>query len=194
ATVVTVRLGVDGSCTVIDDGRGMPVDPMRHENPLIDGRPAVEVILTEVHAGGKFDGNVYKVSGGLHGVGVKCVNALSQWTEVEVVKNARVYLITFARGEIVKPLHVVAEREDATNETPSKTGTKIAFLPDPEIFPDTEFRYETLQHRLRELAYLNPGVKIRLIDERVDKEGKIRTETFYFEDGLLGYVQHLNKA
>lgn len=194
ATGITVRLGVDGSCTVIDDGRGMPVDPMKHENPAIDGRPAVEVIMTEVHAGGKFDGNVYKVSGGLHGVGVKCVNALSQWTEVEVVKNAKVYLITFARGEIVKPLHVIAEREDVTDSTPSKTGTKIAFLPDPEIFPDTEFRYETLQHRLRELAYLNPGVKIRLIDERVDKDGKLRKETFHFEDGLLGYVQHLNKA
>ena len=89
ATTVTVRLGVDGSCTVIDDGRGMPVDPMVHENPAIDGRPAVEVIMTEVHAGGKFDDNVYKVAGGLHGVGVKCVNALSEWTEVEVVKAAR---------------------------------------------------------------------------------------------------------
>jgi DNA gyrase subunit B len=193
ASGITVRLGVDGSCTVIDDGRGMPVDPMKHENPTIDGRPAVEVIMTEVHAGGKFDGNVYKVSGGLHGVGVKCVNALSQWTEVEVVKNAKVYLITFARGEIVKPLHVVVEDNDS-KEAAAKSGTKISFLPDPEIFPDTEFRYETLQHRLRELAYLNPGVKIRLIDERVDKEGKIRKETFFFEDGLLGYVQHLNKA
>ncbi len=194
ATTVTVRLGVDGSCTVIDDGRGMPVDPMKHENPAIDGRPAVEVIMTEVHAGGKFDGNMYKVSGGLHGVGVKCVNALSAWTEVEVVKSGKVYLITFARGEIVKPLHVIAERADATDEKPRKTGTKIAFLPDSEIFPDTEFRYETLQHRLRELAYLNPGVTIRFIDERVDKEGKPRSETFHFDNGLLGYVEHMNKA
>jgi DNA gyrase subunit B len=194
ATTVTVRLGVDGSCTVIDDGRGMPVDPMKHENPAIDGRPAVEVIMTEVHAGGKFDGNVYKVSGGLHGVGVKCVNALAEWCEVEVVKGGKVYLITFARGEIVKPLHVIAERSDATDETPRKTGTKIAFLPDSQIFTDTEFRFDTLQHRLRELAYLNPGVTIRLIDERVDKEGKTRQEAFHFEDGLLGYVEHLNKA
>ncbi len=194
ATMVTVRLGVDGSCTVIDDGRGMPVDPMKHENTAIHGRPAVEVIMTEVHAGGKFDGNVYKVSGGLHGVGVKCVNALSKWTEVEVVKDAKVYLITFARGEIVKPLHVVVERDQAKEKTTAKSGTKISFLPDPEIFPDTEFRYDTLEHRLRELAYLNPGVAIRLIDERVDKDGKLRSETFHFEDGLLGYVKHLNKA
>ncbi len=194
ATLVTVRLGVDGSCTVIDDGRGMPIDPMKHENPTIDGRPAVEVILTEVHAGGKFDGNSYKVSGGLHGVGIKCVNALSEWTEVEVVKNGKVYLITFSRGEIVKPLHVIAEREDATEDKPRQTGTKISFLPDSEIFPDTNFIFETLQHRLRELAYLNPGVTIRFIDERVDKEGRQRQESFHFEDGLLGYVKHLNKS
>ena len=194
ATLVTVRLGVDGSCTVIDDGRGMPIDPMKHENPTIDGRPAVEVIMTEVHAGGKFDGNSYKVSGGLHGVGIKCVNALSEWTEVEVVKNGKVYLITFSRGEIVKPLHVIAEREDATEDKPRKTGTKISFLPDSQIFPDTNFIFETLQHRLRELAYLNPGVTIRFIDERVDKDGKQRQETFHFEDGLLGYVRHLNKS
>ncbi len=192
ATQVTVRLGVDGSCTVIDDGRGMPLDPMRHENPNIDGRPAIEVILTEVHAGGKFDDNAYKVSGGLHGVGIKCVNALAEWTEVEVVKDGRVNLITFERGEVVKPLHVVAERSDATESNPRKTGSKISFRPDPEIFPDTEFRYDTLQHRLRELAYLNPGVTIRFVDERVDKDGKPREETFHFENGLLGYVEHLN--
>ncbi|MHC4107957.1 MAG: ATP-binding protein, partial [Planctomycetota bacterium] len=194
ATTVTVRLGVDGSCTVIDDGRGMPVDPMVHENPAINGRAAVEVIMTEMHAGGKFDDNVYKVSGGLHGVGVKCVNALSKWTEVEVVKGGNVHLITFARGEIVNPLHVVATRADATDENPHKTGTKISFLPDPEIFPDPGLRFDMLQHRLRELAYLNPGVTIRLIDERVDKSGKTREETFHFEDGLIGYIHHLNRA
>ncbi len=194
ATTVTVRLGVDGSCTVIDDGRGMPVDAMVHENPAINGRPAVEVIMTEMHAGGKFDDNVYKVSGGLHGVGVKCVNALSKWTEVEVVKDRKVYLISFARGEIEKPLHVVATRADANDEHPRITGTRISFLPDPEIFPDTTFRYEMLQHRLRELAYLNPGAIIHLIDERVDKSGKPREDTFHFEDGLLGYVKHLNRS
>ncbi|MBM4112789.1 MAG: hypothetical protein FJ253_05350, partial [Phycisphaerae bacterium] len=113
ATTVTVTLGVDGSCTVIDDGRGMPVDPMKHENPAIDGRPAVEVILTEVHAGGKFGGSAYKVSGGLHGVGVKCVNALSEWTEVEVVKEGRTWRIAFARGDVTEPLHVVSDRAAA---------------------------------------------------------------------------------
>ncbi len=194
ATTITVRLGVDGSCSVVDDGRGMPVDPMVHENPAINGRAAVEVIMTELHAGGKFDDNVYKVSGGLHGVGVKCVNALSKWTEVEVVKGGKVYLITFARGDIVKPLHVIATRDDATDDQPRKTGTKISFHPDPEIFPDTDLRFEMLQHRLRELAYLNPGVIIRLIDERVDKSGKPREEKFHFEDGLLGYVEHLNRS
>jgi len=194
ATTVTVRLGVDGSCTVIDDGRGMPVDPMKSDNPKINGRPAVEVILTEVHAGGKFDDNAYKVSGGLHGVGVKCVNALSEWTEVEVVKNGKVYLITFERGEVAKPLDVIAERADATDANPRRTGTRISFLPDTEIFPDIEFRYESLQHRLRELAYLNPGVTIRYIDERVDAKGQQREEVFHFEDGLKGYVEHLNRS
>ncbi|MEM7229184.1 MAG: DNA gyrase subunit B, partial [Planctomycetota bacterium] len=191
ASIVTVRLGVDGSCTVIDDGRVMPVDPMKHENPAINGRPAVEVIMTEVHAGGKFDDNVYKVSGGLHGVGVKCVNALSEWTDVEVVKDSKVYLITFARGEVVKELSVISER---ASDDHSRSGTRISFLPDAQIFPDTRFRYETLQHRLRELAYLNPGVSIRLIDERVDDAGKQREEIFHFEDGLVGYVEHLNRA
>jgi DNA gyrase subunit B len=194
ATTVTVRLGVDGSCTVIDDGRGMPIDPMTHENPHINGRPAVEVIMTELHAGGKFDDNVYKVSGGLHGVGVKCVNALAEWTEVEVVKRGKVYLITFERGEIAKPLREIAERADATEENPTRTGTRISFLPDKDIFPDTEFRYDQLQHRLRELAYLNPGVTIRLIDERVDKDGRPRSEDFHFENGLVGYVEHLNRT
>ena len=149
ATTVTVRLGVDGSCTVTDDGRGMPVDPMKHENPAIDGRPAVEVIMTEVHAGGKFDDNAYKVSGGLHGVGVKCVNALSEWTEVEVVKDKKVSLITFARGDIATPLKTIADRPDATDSNPRNTGTRISFKPDHEIFPDTDFRYEALQQRLR---------------------------------------------
>ena len=194
ATTVTVRLGVDGSCTVIDDGRGMPIDAMKHENPTIDGRPAVEVIMTQLHAGGKFDDNVYKVSGGLHGVGVKCVNALSEWTEVEVVKDGQVHLITFARGELAKPLSVLAERADATSSNPRKTGTRISFLPDTEIFPSVEFRYDALQHRLRELAYLNPGATIRLIDERVDQDGKPREETYHFEDGLVGYVKHLNRS
>jgi DNA gyrase subunit B len=190
ATAVTVRIGVDGSCTVIDDGRGMPVDPMRHENPAINGRPAVEVILTEVHAGGKFGDNAYKVSGGLHGVGVKCVNALSEWTEVEVFRDARTYLIAFSRGKVTQPLHWTADEEGTT----ARKGTRISFLPDREIFPDTVFRFETLEHRLRELAYLNSGVTIRFVDERVDASGNRRTHVFHDENGLAAYVAHLNTA
>ena len=116
------------------------------------------------------------------------------WTEVEVVKGGKVYLITFERGDIKSDLHVIATRADATDKNPRKTGTKISFLPDARIFTDTAFRYETLQHRLRELAYLNPGANIRLIDERVDRAGKLRHDTFHYEDGLLGYVEHLNRS
>ncbi|MCE2883650.1 MAG: DNA gyrase subunit B [Planctomycetaceae bacterium] len=192
ATTVTVRVGVDGSCTVIDDGRGMPVDPMKHENPTINGRPAVEVILTEVHAGGKFGDNAYKVSGGLHGVGVKCVNALSEWTEVEVFKNERTYHIGFSRGEVTKPLELV-ETLAKSAATEKRTGTRISFLPDPQIFPDTEFRFDTLESRLRELAYLNPGVRIRLVDERVDASGERRDVSFYSPDGIGGYVAWRNE-
>ncbi|MFN9124402.1 MAG: ATP-binding protein, partial [bacterium] len=192
ATTVTVRIGVDGSCTVIDDGRGMPVDPMKHENPTINGRPAVEVILTEVHAGGKFGDNAYKVSGGLHGVGVKCVNALSEWTEVEVYKNEKTYHIGFSRGEVVKPLELV-ETLPKSAATEKRNGTRISFLPDAQIFPDTEFRYETLENRLRELSYLNPGVVIRLVDERVDASGQRRDITFHSPDGIGGYVAWRNE-
>ncbi len=189
ATLINVTIGVDGSCSVTDDGRGMPIDPMKHENPAIDGRPAVEVILTEVHAGGKFDASAYKVSGGLHGVGVKCVNALSEWTEVEIVKDGKTYLIAFERGEVVRPLHVMG-----SEKSKNSSGTRVRFKPDSEIFPDTDFRYETLQHRLRELAYLNTGVTIQLVDERVDSHGKIRKEIFAFDDGIAGYVLHLNRS
>ncbi len=190
ATTITVRIGVDGSCTVVDDGRGMPIDNMKSDNPLIDGRPAVEVIMTQLHAGGKFDDNAYKVSGGLHGVGVKCVNALSAWTVVEVIKETETWMISFSRGEINKPLHNI---EDYKGKKRS-TGTRISFLPDSDIFPDTEFRFESLEHRLRELSFLNPGVSIRLIDERVDSEGKIREETFYSKDGLSDYVSFINRG
>ncbi|MDG2424172.1 MAG: DNA gyrase subunit B [Phycisphaerales bacterium] len=189
ATRIIVRIRVDGSCTVSDDGRGMPLDPMQHDNPTINGRPAVEVIMTELHAGGKFDASVYKVSGGLHGVGVKCVNALSEWTEVEIIKNGIVHSITFERGVVSKPLHKVGDHDG-----PDSSGTRVLFKPDPEIFPDTDFRYETLQHRLRELAYLNPGVEIRLIDERVGADGKPRSDNFHYEDGIGGYVAWLNRS
>ena len=190
ASTITVRIGVDGSCTVVDDGRGMPIDPMKSENPQIDGRPAVEVIMTQLHAGGKFDDNAYKVSGGLHGVGVKCVNALSAWTDVEVIKETETWLIGFERGEVSKDLHCIEEYKGSER----KTGTRISFLPDTEIFDDTDFRYESLQHRLRELAFLNPGVTIRLIDERVDKEGNVREDTFHSDSGLADYVSFINRG
>ncbi len=191
AKIVTVRIGVDGSCTVSDDGRGMPIDAMRSDNPTIDGRPAVEVIMTELHAGGKFDGNAYKVSGGLHGVGVKCVNALSEWTIVEIVKDGAVHAISFNRGEIDKPLHKVGPVLEADGRT---SGTTISFKPDHQIFTDTDFRWETLEHRLRELAYLNTGVTIRLFDERVDSDGRIRDEVFHYNDGIAGYVAYINES
>lgn len=193
ATRVTIRLGVDGSCTVTDDGRGMPTGPMKHENPTIDGRPAVEVILTQLHAGGKFGDNAYKVSGGLHGVGVKCVNALSEWTRVEVAKDGGIKAIKFSRGEVEEPLADV-DAAEVVDIPEGRDGTRISFKPDAEIFPDTEFRFETLQHRLRELAFLNSGVTIRLVDERVDTSGRIREETYHDENGLLAYVAHLNAA
>jgi DNA gyrase subunit B len=189
ATSVTVRIGVDGSCTVTDDGRGMPLGKMKHQDPEINGRPAVEVILTKLHAGGKFDDNAYKVSGGLHGVGIKCVNALAEWTEVEVIKDGKLHTIRFSRGDLARELATVG---DAPADVVS--GTKIGFLPDTEIFPDTNFRFEVLQKRLRELSFLNAGVTIRLIDERVDKDGKIRDETYHAPDGLAGYVRHLNTS
>ena len=189
ATRIIVKIDVDGSCTVSDDGRGMPLDPMQHENSTIDGRSAVEVIMTELHAGGKFDASVYKVSGGLHGVGVKCVNALSEWTVVEIIKKSQLHSISFERGVVSEPL-----REVGPYDGPEKAGTRVTFKPDPDIFPDTEFRYETLQHRLRELAYLNPGVEIRLQDARVGADGKPRNDVFHFEDGIGGYVEWLNRT
>ena len=191
ASIVTVRIGVDGSCTVSDDGRGMPIDAMKSDNPTIDGRPAVEVIMTELHAGGKFEGTAYKVSGGLHGVGVKCVNALSEWTEVEIIKNGAIHSISFVRGELAKPLHEVGAASESDGRT---SGTTISFKPDSEVFPDTEFRYDTLEHRLRELAYLNSGVTIRLIDERVDSSGTLREDIYHFENGIGGYVEYLNES
>ena len=191
ASIVTVRIGVDGSCTVSDDGRGMPIDPMKSDNPNINGRPAVEVIMTELHAGGKFEGSAYKVSGGLHGVGVKCVNALSEWTEVEIIKDGLVHSISFSRGELSKPLHEVGKASDADGRT---AGTTVSFKPDGDIFSDVDFRYETLEHRLRELAYLNSGVTIRLIDERVDHTGSLREDIFHFDDGIAGYVSYLNES
>ena len=173
---IDVTIHKDNSITVVDNGRGIPVD--MHES----GKPAVEVVLTVLHAGGKFGGDGYKVSGGLHGVGVSVVNALSTSMEVEVKRDGKVYEIEFKRGVTTKPLHVIG--------TTDKTGTRVHFVPDPEIFSVTTYSYETLRHRLRELSFLNHGITIGLHDERVEP---VRSETFHFDGGISSFVEHLNR-
>ncbi|MEM1186340.1 MAG: DNA gyrase subunit B [Planctomycetota bacterium] len=191
ATTVSVSIEADGSCRVGDDGRGIPVDPVTHEDPLLNGKPAVEVVMTKLHAGGKFqqEDSAYKVSGGLHGVGVSCVNALSEYLEVEVNRGGQLHKMKFERGGVAEPLRVIGDAPSG-----SKSGTVVEFKPDAEIFPDTEFRFETLEARLRELAYLNPGVTIRLTDERVGADGKPKTAVFRAETGLTEYIEHLMRG
>ena len=175
---INVTIQSDNSIKVEDDGRGMPVD----KHPKL-GIPAVEVIHTVLHAGGKFGGGGYKVSGGLHGVGASVVNALSTKMEVEVKRNGKIYRQEYERGKTIMPLTEVG--------TSKKTGSTSIFWPDPEIFTDTtEYDYDTLQHRLREMAFLNKGIKITLADER---EGQKKKEVFHYEGGLKEFVQHLNK-
>lgn len=175
-TEINVTIHKGNSITVGDNGRGIPVD--MHES----GKPAVEVVLTMLHAGGKFgDNGGYKVSGGLHGVGVSCVNALSKTMDVEVRRDGKLYRIAFAQGNVTSPLEIVGSADS--------TGTTVTFTPDDEIFPVTDFNYDTLKHRLRELAFLNPGITISLADERA--EGK--SETFHFEGGIRSFVEHLNR-
>ncbi|MBE6032586.1 MAG: DNA topoisomerase (ATP-hydrolyzing) subunit B [Clostridiales bacterium] len=175
---IHVVIGKDNSIMVEDDGRGMPVDI----HPKL-GIPAVEVIHTVLHAGGKFgEGGGYKVSGGLHGVGASVVNALSERMEVEVKRNGKVYRQVYARGKTQTPLEVVGE----TN----KTGSKTWFKPDGEIFEDLEYSYDTLENRLREMAFLNKGIKITLQDER---DGRKKKEVFHYEGGIREFVKHMNK-
>ena len=171
---IEVAINPDGSCTVTDDGRGIPVDLHPTEN-----RPAVEVVLTTLHAGGKFDGTNYKVSGGLHGVGVSCVNALSEWLVVEVRRNGKLYHQRFERGVPVTELTEIGAS--------THTGTRVSFLPDSTIFTCDTFEWDILANRLRELAFLNRGVAITITD--VDSE---RTERFRFEGGIVEFVRHLN--
>jgi len=175
---ILVKLNADGSCTVVDDGRGIPVGRKQHENPQLDGKPALEIVMTVLHAGGKFDRGAYKVSGGLHGVGVSVVNGLSEWLEVEVFQDGKIHSMRFERGETVRELKVVG--------TTSKRGTRVAFAPDPDIFPDCEFKFDTVVARLRELAYLNNDLRIRIVDARVGKEAE-----FHFKDGLGEYARYL---
>jgi DNA gyrase subunit B len=173
---IAIHIYADGSCSVRDDGRGIPVD--MHET---EHKPAVEVAMTVLHAGGKFDRDSYKVSGGLHGVGVSCVNALSEWMQVEVYRDGKIHMIRFERGHTVNPLTVTG--------TTQRTGTKVTFKPDKEIFPDVNFRYETLSARLRELAYLNEGIIIKFKDDRSGKE-----EEFHYPEGLKAFVEHLSEG
>ncbi len=190
AKSISVTIHADGSCSVVDDGRGIPTGPIKDENPAINGKPAVEIVLTILHSGGKFgeEDSAYKVSGGLHGVGVSCVNALSHYLEAEIYRDDKVYAIAFERGRVAKPLTVVGP---IPKDSVRKTGTRITFTPDATIFPDCTFNYQTLATRLRELAYLNPGATIRLHDERVGPDGKVKTDTFKATNGLLEYVEHL---
>ncbi|WP_247728563.1 DNA topoisomerase (ATP-hydrolyzing) subunit B [Halovivax limisalsi] len=182
---ITVTIHEDDSVSVVDDGRGIPVDT--HEEYE---RPALEVILTVLHAGGKFDSKSYQVSGGLHGVGVSVVNALSERLEVTVTRDGGVYEHAFDRGEPDGDMERVAD-PDETDET----GTAIRFWPDDEIFETLEFSYATLSNRLRELAFLNSGVAITLRDEReVDDEGVILQETFQYEGGIREFVEYINET
>ncbi len=172
---IHVSLNADGSCSVNDDGRGIPVDMHATEK-----KPAVEVVLTTLHAGGKFDHNTYKVSGGLHGVGVSCVNALSEWFEVEVRRDGKVYHQRFERGKPVSKLETIGKTKS--------TGTKITFFPDAQIFQVTEFNWDTLASRLREMAFLNKGLEIKLSEEEPARE-----EVFRYDGGIREFVDHLNR-
>ena len=177
---VDVTLHADGSCSVRDDGRGIPVDT----HPKF-GIPAVELVLTNLHAGGKFGQGAYKYSGGLHGVGAKCVNALSEWFKAEVTRDGKVHMIAFERGRTTKPLSVIGETGN------DRTGTLITFLPDPEIFQvTTEFQFDRLATRLRELAFLNPGLTINLTDERSEKE---RHTSFRYDRGIVEFVHQMGE-
>ncbi|MFO0830438.1 MAG: DNA gyrase subunit B [Phycisphaerales bacterium] len=190
ATFVDVTIQADGSCQVVDDGRGIPIDPMKHEDPNLNGRPAIEVVLTKLHAGGKFqqEGSAYKVSGGLHGVGVSCVNALSEYLDCEVIRDGTVHGIGFERGRVTSPLHTVGKLPAKSKRS---RGTSVVFMPDAEIFPDTRFDYLVLANRLRELSFLNPGVTLHLADERVGPDGRVHADTFRADTGLPEYVRHL---
>ena len=177
---IQVFINPDNSITVIDNGRGIPVG-INHKA----GLPAVEVVFTVLHAGGKFGGGGYKVSGGLHGVGASVVNALSNWLEVEICSEGKIYKQRYERGHVIYKLKVVGECD------PAKTGTKVTFLPDDTIFEDTVFDYDTLKQRFREMAFLTKGLKISLTDLR-DEEPK--EKVFHYEGGIKEFVEYLNRS
>ena len=176
-TKIEVVINFDGSCSVIDTGRGIPTGIIPKE-----GKSAVEVVLTKLHAGGKFGGEGYKISGGLHGVGVSCVNALSKYMKADVYQNGNHYKIEFSRGKVITPLEIVGKTE--------RRGTTITFLPDEEIFETTNFNYEIMKNRFREIAFLNKGLVITLEDKR---EGQERKDEFEFKGGIVEFVDYLNK-
>ena len=177
---IEVQIHEDNSITVIDDGRGIPVG-INHKA----GLPAVEVVFTVLHAGGKFGGGGYKVSGGLHGVGASVVNALSNWLEVQIFHEGKVYQQRYERGNTMYPLKVVGECD------PEKSGTQVTFSPDGSIFEETVYDYDTLKQRLREMAFLTKGLKIRLVDER---SGMEQEEEFHYEGGIKEFVTYLNRS
>ena len=178
--VIDVKIQEDNSITVIDNGRGIPVG-INHKA----GIPAVEVVFTILHAGGKFGGGGYKVSGGLHGVGASVVNALSEWLEVTIYHEGKVYRQRYERGKTIYKLKVIGECD------PEKTGTMVSFLPDKEIFEETIFDFDTLKQRFREMAFLTKGLKIRLTDERGEKE---LVKEFHYEGGIKEFVTYLNRS
>jgi len=174
-TNIEVIIHLDGSCTVIDDGRGIPTEIHTEE-----GRSAAEVVLTELHAGGKFESKAYRISGGLHGVGVSVVNALSEWLDLEIRQNGHVFQQHYERGVPTAPLALVGKTKGR--------GTKITFKPDSEVFEVLEFSWDILSQRLRELAFLNKGLKITLTDEKTEKK-----QVFHYSGGIISFVEHLNK-
>src|SRR5512143_3288784 len=177
ATAIDVTIHTNNSITVRDDGSGIPIGP----HSTVPGMDTLDVVMTKLHAGGKFESNAYKVSGGLHGVGVTCVNALSEWLKVEVYREGKVFAQRYERGQPAGKVTAIGETQ--------RRGTKVTFKPDSTIVETTEFSFETLSGRLRELAFLNAGLRITIEDERSGKKHE-----FLFKDGIREFVAYLNKS